>query len=57
MREEATASHLPIIALTASALEEDKRQCREAGMDAFLMKPIRPKDLFEALTRQNIQAA
>ncbi len=31
---------LPIVALTASVLEDDRARCREAGMDGFLTKPI-----------------
>ena len=34
-----------IVALTANALKEDKEQCFEAGMDYFISKPIRAKDL------------
>jgi signal transduction histidine kinase/CheY-like chemotaxis protein len=37
---------VPILAMTASATEESRAQCLEAGMDAFVMKPIvRPGDL------------
>ena len=41
----------PIIALTASVLEEDRQRCREAGMVGFLPKPLRIDELSEALAR------
>ena len=41
----------PIIALTASVLEDDRQRCREAGMVGFLPKPLRIDELSEALTR------
>jgi PAS domain S-box-containing protein len=37
----------PIVALTADALDEGKRACREAGMDGFLTKPVDPAELEE----------
>ncbi|HEX4270622.1 MAG TPA: response regulator, partial [Rhizomicrobium sp.] len=37
----------PIVALTADALEAGKRQCKEAGMDGFLTKPVDPSELEE----------
>jgi len=40
-----------IIALTASALPEDRERCREAGMDDFLAKPIQLEALRAALRR------
>jgi signal transduction histidine kinase/CheY-like chemotaxis protein len=40
---------IPIIALTASVLDEDRRACLAAGMNGFLAKPIHPAQLAEAL--------
>ncbi|WP_432534508.1 hybrid sensor histidine kinase/response regulator [Kineococcus arenarius] len=40
-----------IIALTASVLAEDREACREAGMDDHLTKPVRARELEDALTR------
>ena len=51
---------LPIVALTASAYVEDKRQCQEAGMDGFLTKPFEIEALYatvlEALERRGAAA-
>lgn len=42
---------IPIIALTASALDEEARRCRDAGMDDFLAKPVPLAILRQTLIR------
>ena len=42
---------IPVVAVTASALEEDRERCLEAGMNDFLTKPLRPSELEETLGR------
>jgi CheY-like chemotaxis protein len=42
---------VPIIALTASVLEEDRNACVIAGMDDFIAKPIHLDDLRRALEK------
>jgi len=48
-REQNTGQHLPIIAVTAYALKGDREKCLEAGMDAYVSKPIQVEQLQEAI--------
>ncbi|HMJ62613.1 MAG TPA: response regulator [Bryobacteraceae bacterium] len=50
-REKSTSSHLPIVAMTAHALDRDRERCLAAGMDAYLSKPIQTEKLYELVDR------
>ncbi|CAH0537561.1 ATP-binding protein [Vibrio marisflavi] len=45
---------LPIIALTASVLQEEIESCFEAGMDAYLPKPYKSQQLFDVFSELNV---
>ena len=51
LKESGDFSHVPIIALTAGVLQEDREGCFEAGMDDFLTKPIKSSLLIEAILK------
>jgi len=50
-RQSGRAKRLPIIALTANVMSEDRENCIAAGMDAHLGKPIEPAQLILCLSR------
>ena len=50
-REKTSGTRLPIIAVTANALQGEGDRCLEAGMDAYMAKPVRMKELRDCLKK------
>ncbi len=48
-RELETGKHVPIIALTAHAMKGDRERCLEAGMDAYVAKPVQKQELLHII--------
>jgi two-component system, sensor histidine kinase and response regulator len=51
IRRFADAQALPIVAMTANAMEQDRRRCFDAGMNDYVSKPIDPAQLAQVLER------
>jgi two-component system sensor histidine kinase/response regulator len=49
-QEDATGAHVPIVAMTASAMSEERDLCLAAGMDDFISKPVNYKAIEQIIT-------
>jgi len=56
-REQDTATRVPIVAMTAHAMQGDRERCLAAGMDGYVTKPLRPTELFEVIASLTAPAA
>lgn len=51
IREDPLLAQIPVIAITSFALSGDERLALEAGCNAYVAKPFRPRDLLEMIQR------
>jgi PAS domain S-box-containing protein len=57
IRKNFSQQELPILAMTANAMESDRRRCLEAGMNDHIAKPINPRILYNTLIKHLLQDA
>lgn len=49
LKQEPVTAGIPVIALTAMAMKEDREKTRAAGCDAYIAKPLRYQELYAAI--------
>jgi two-component system sensor histidine kinase/response regulator len=57
LKEKITGDHLPIVAMTAHAMKGDELRCLAAGMDGYISKPIRGRDLLDLVEKHGREQA
>jgi PAS domain S-box-containing protein len=56
-REASSGTHIPIIAMTAHAMKGDRERCLQAGMDAYISKPVQSEELLKLVEALGATAA
>lgn len=51
LKRDPLTAGIPVIALTAMAMKADQEKSQDAGCDAYIAKPLRYKELYEAIDR------
>jgi CheY-like chemotaxis protein len=51
LQERATGQHIPIMAITANAFDDDRRRCLESGMDGFVVNPVTAQAIQKEMAR------
>jgi signal transduction histidine kinase/CheY-like chemotaxis protein/HPt (histidine-containing phosphotransfer) domain-containing protein len=49
--EQTRGGRIPIIAMTANAMQGDRERCLDAGMDGYVSKPVKPEVLYQEIER------
>ena len=57
LKQDPATAAIPIIALTAMAMKEDREKTRAAGCDAYIAKPLRYQELYAAIDSLLVRAA
>jgi len=51
LRADAATAEIPVIAVTASVMQQDRKLITEAGFDAYIGKPINLKEFLDTVAR------
>jgi len=51
IRDGDNSAAIPIVAMTAHAMQEDRKRCIECGMDGYITQPVEPDFLYKTLAR------
>jgi two-component system, sensor histidine kinase and response regulator len=51
LREQGSGQHIPVVGLSACAMDGDDQRCLKAGMDAYLAKPASSREILSTIAR------